>query len=135
MNLGRVFKHEDRLIIDAEPHVMARIRILFTQGWNYGSQGLFTHKPISLPNTLSVCRDILWISERYPVDFIDNLYVQIVEKSKEYDRILADVYRQVRRYVEEGVTSVVILAPWNGINSFSVDGTRVIVVDTCLSAI
>lgn len=42
----------------------------------------------------------------------------------------ADVYRQVRRYIEEAqVTSVVLFAPWHGIPSFKVDGVPVVVVD------
>jgi len=48
----------------------------------------------------------------------------------------AEVYRQVRRYVEEAkVTSVVLYAPWSGVPSFVVDGTPVIVVDPSLTAL
>jgi SNF2 family DNA or RNA helicase len=42
----------------------------------------------------------------------------------------AEVHRQVRRYAEHpDITSVVLLAPWSGVPSFSVDGTPVTVVD------
>lgn len=42
----------------------------------------------------------------------------------------SEVYRQVRRYVKEAsVTSVIVFAPWFGVNSFVIDDTPVIVVD------
>jgi hypothetical protein len=48
----------------------------------------------------------------------------------------ADVYRQVRRYAEEiDVNAVLLVAPWNGISSFVVDKTPVVVVDTSISAL
>jgi superfamily II DNA or RNA helicase len=45
-----------------------------------------------------------------------------------------EVYRQVRRYVEEGnIGSLVLLAPWYGIPSFKVEGTPVCVIDTSVN--
>lgn len=47
-----------------------------------------------------------------------------------------DVYRQIRRYVQEaGVTAMVIFAPWGGVPAFKVDGVPVVVVDYSKAAL
>jgi hypothetical protein len=47
-----------------------------------------------------------------------------------------EVYRQVRRYIEEGqITALILVAPWNGIESFKIDGISVIVIDTNINHI
>jgi hypothetical protein len=47
-----------------------------------------------------------------------------------------EVYRQVRRYVEEGnITALILIAPWHGISSFLVDGIPVIVLDMTVNQI
>ena len=48
----------------------------------------------------------------------------------------AEVYRQVRRYAEEGgITSLILVAPWQGIGAFKIDNIPVLVVDTNINAI
>lgn len=93
--LGQVLSdHEDRLIIDAEPHVMARIRPMFTSAITADSgRGKYTHRPISIAFSKAHCKDILWISERYPLQIPMAVYTVIKTKSQEYDRILSDVSR------------------------------------------
>jgi superfamily II DNA or RNA helicase len=42
----------------------------------------------------------------------------------------ASVYRQVRRYAEEGgFTQIILVAPWAGVPDFTIDGTEVTVID------
>ena len=48
----------------------------------------------------------------------------------------SDVYKQVRRYIEElEVKAVVLVAPWNGISSFVIDDVPVVIVDTSVNAL
>jgi len=48
----------------------------------------------------------------------------------------ADVYRQVKKYLEhEKINNLVLFAPWNGISSFTVNDTKVVVVDYTKNAI
>jgi hypothetical protein len=56
---------------------------------------------------------------------------RVVVECKNNNRDRADVYRQVRRYIEETqVTDIVLVGPWNGIKSFELDGANVIICDT-----
>lgn len=48
----------------------------------------------------------------------------------------AEVYRQVRRYAQEAnITSLILLAPWSGVESFWVDGIKVVVVNFSKNAL
>lgn len=90
--VGRIFEHEDRIVVDAEPHVMSRIRSLFNSSIGATREmGKYTHKPLSLPNTLNVCRDIQWLLTRYPMEYDQPLMDIINRKGEEYDNILKAV--------------------------------------------
>ena len=80
----------NRLIIDAEPHIMSKIRKLFPSH-SRGDRGTYTHKTVSLAATLTNFRDIDWIMGRYPMDCEENLTNKIRGKSEEYD----DLYREI----------------------------------------
>ncbi len=71
------------------------------------------------------------IGKRGRLDFLvsdDSERVAIECKLTQSGR--ASVYRQVRKYAEDGgITGLVIFAPWSGVSSFSVDGVPVCVVD------
>ena len=48
----------------------------------------------------------------------------------------SDVYKQLKRYIEElKVEAVVLIAPWNGIPSFIIDDVPVVVIDTSINAL
>jgi hypothetical protein len=82
---------DKRLLIDAEPHVMVRVRPLFNGAVSHPIQGKYTHRPISISFTQSNSKDLLWINERYPLLIPMQLYAEIKTKSQEYDRILTEV--------------------------------------------
>jgi hypothetical protein len=83
--------NKPRLLVDAEPHVMQRIRKIFDNAQNYWNRGQYTHKPIVFPINLSACRDLVWLMDRYHLDVSPELLTTIKEKAKEYDRIVKSV--------------------------------------------
>lgn len=83
--------NKPRLIVDAEPHVMQRIRKLFDNSQNYYNRGKYTHKPIVFPINNSACRDLVWIMERYQLEVAPDILNDIQDKSNEYDRIVKSV--------------------------------------------
>lgn len=91
IKFGEVFLAKDRIVIDAEPHIMGKIRSLFKTSYGWESKGKYTHKPICVPNTLTVCRDITWIIERYPMTVSDADLIILKRKSDEYEDLISDV--------------------------------------------
>lgn len=81
------FAEANRYLVDAEPHIMKRLRKLFDGANNYYNRGKYTHKPLSFPVSLSSSRDLLWLMDRYLFDCTDEIKAAIEEKSKEYIRI------------------------------------------------
>lgn len=81
----------ERIMVDAEPHVMQRIRKLFDNSQTYWNRGEYTHKPILFSITLSACRDIIWILDRYQLDVSKELLKEINEKATEYDNIVRSI--------------------------------------------
>ena len=56
---------------------------------------------------------------------------RVIIECKNNSRKRSDAYKQVRRYSEETqVKNVFLVGPWNGVNSFEIEGVDVIVVDT-----
>jgi len=80
--------NEKRLIVDAEPYVMQRLRKIFDNSTNYWNRGKYTHKPITFPVTLSACRDLIWLMDRYTFEVSDEILNIISIKSEEYDKIV-----------------------------------------------
>jgi superfamily II DNA or RNA helicase len=78
----------------------------------------------------SISREVR-LSPRSILDFLcirANERVAIEVKIESTNR--QAVYRQVRRYAEEGkITSLILFAPWSGVDFFEVDGIRVQVVN------
>jgi SNF2 family DNA or RNA helicase len=89
---GQVFKTEfngnDRLVVDAEPYVMAKIRKIFDNANTFYNQGKYTHKPIIFPINLSACRDIVWIMERYKLEVSEDLLSELTGKAKKFDDLI-----------------------------------------------
>lgn len=84
---GQITEHGLRdLIVDAEPHVMARIRKIFDNAHNHWG-GKYTHKPIVFSATLSSCRDLIWLLDRYNFEVAPEVLQRITDKSTEYERI------------------------------------------------
>jgi hypothetical protein len=81
----------DKLVVDAEPHVMQRIRKIFDNSQNYYNSGKYTHKPILFPITLSACRDLIWVMERYVLECSSDILETIQAKANEYDIIVKTV--------------------------------------------
>lgn len=88
--IGRVYFQDTRIIIDAEPHVMGKVRKIFPYSQSFG-QGKYTHKMVSFPRTLTNYRDVDWLMSRYPMECEDSCLAEIQGKSQEYD----DLYKEV----------------------------------------
>lgn len=88
---GRIIESDNRLLVDAEPHVMARIRKIFDNADNYYERGTYTHKPIRFASTLNACRDLVWLLERYHLEVSSDLLQSIQTKANEHDIILRRV--------------------------------------------
>lgn len=84
---------DNRIIIDAEPHVMARIRPMFNGAITHPTMGKYTHRPISVTFNQSHSKDLMWINERYPLLIPMSLYADMKTKSQDYDRLLTEVSR------------------------------------------
>lgn len=85
--------HPDRpakLMVDAEPHIMARLRNIFDNAHNFYG-GKYTHKPIVFAWTLSACRDLIWLLDRYSLEVEPALLKRIKDKAEEYDIIVKSV--------------------------------------------
>lgn len=80
-----------RFLVDAEPHVMQRIRKIFDNAQSYWNRGKYTHKPIVFPINLAACRDLVWLMDRYTLEISTELFNKINEKSNEYERIIKSV--------------------------------------------
>ncbi len=80
-----------KFLVDAEPHVMQRIRKIFDNSQNYWNRGQYTHKPIVFPINLSACRDLVWLMDRYNLEVSSELLTKINERSDEYEKILSSV--------------------------------------------
>lgn len=93
---GRIIKEEvysygPRLLVDADPHVMQRVRKIFDNAQNRWESGTYTHKPIMFPINLSACRDLVWVMDRYNLDVDPELLKTIKDKANEYDDIVKSV--------------------------------------------
>lgn len=88
---GQILESDSALLVDAEPHVMQRIRKIFDNSQNVWERGRYTHKPIRFPFTLSACRDLVWLLDRYRFEISTGLLKRIQGKSDEYDAILKAV--------------------------------------------
>jgi len=88
---GRVWQVDGKVAIDAEPHVMQRIRPLFAHAQNMYCNGKYTHNPISMSLTRTAAKDILWVHSRYNLDIDPDMMSRLEDLSKEYDRIIQSV--------------------------------------------
>lgn len=104
--------------VEAEPHVMIRLRRLFAQADRGGK--------VSLSNTPDVCRDLEWLAERYPLKFdpraaltaqankhrerqamVDDLLagvrapqkIDLALPPRDYQRVAADMLVGTNRYI------------------------------------
>lgn len=80
-----------RLLLDAQPHIMQRLRKIFDNASNYFNQGKYTHKPIVFSMTLTACRDLIWLMDRYNLEISTELMAKVQAKAEEYDRIIKNV--------------------------------------------
>lgn len=90
---GKIYRdpQSSKVIVDAEPHVMQRLRPLFDNASNWFNQGEYTHKPITFPLNMSAAKDLMWILSRYELKVESKLMLELTEKSDEYDHVIADV--------------------------------------------
>jgi len=88
---GEVRIEDGRLLVDAEPHVMSRLRPIFDNATNWSNRGKYTHRPITFPFNMTSAKDILWIMQRYNLACDPLTASKIQEKSDEYDRVLESV--------------------------------------------
>ena len=88
---GRISFEQRDLWIDAEPHVMQKIRNLFPRGQNMYVSGQYTHKQLRVPLTRDSARDLVWICERFPLEFEDGLEAKVRALSDDYEAIRSAV--------------------------------------------
>lgn len=94
MILGRITHglSPNQVVLDAEPHVMAKVRQLFNNPQNLYEAGTYTHKKLILNLTMDVARDLVWVCGRFPLEFATpELQDEITKKASEYDAILRAV--------------------------------------------
>lgn len=86
---GRIFKDEfsGRIIVDAEPQVMSKVRALFDNASTWHGRGIHTHKVLAFPFTMNSCKDIIWLMQRFNLDCESSLLSQIQDRSDSYDKI------------------------------------------------
>lgn len=77
---------DDKWLIDAQPHVMAKARLLFKSGFNSGRPGTHTHSPMYIRHGADSAKDLLWFVERYPLEIADDCRNSLEAFAKEYDR-------------------------------------------------
>lgn len=82
-----------RFVVDAEPYVMSKIRKLFDNATiaSFFYTGKYTHKPISFPDTMSACKDLLWIMHRFNFDISKDLLEYLKQQENKYDQIINHV--------------------------------------------
>lgn len=90
--VGKVYldKEVNKLVIDAEPHVMSKVRALFTKSQK-GNKGQYTHKTVWLSPTMFNYRDVDWIMQRYPMDCDKDTFYEITIQSRKYDALYQDI--------------------------------------------
>lgn len=71
-------------LVDAEPHVMIKVRKLFPSGASAGA-GSFTHNCIRVPKTTDIGKDLLWLNDRFPMSMSDRVWNEISELAHRYD--------------------------------------------------
>ncbi len=85
---GTITLEGDRYVIDAEPHIMSRVRSLFENGvTRHWQAGVHTHKPVTIPRTLSGAKDLAWLCGRYPMRVEPDVWGAVTKASDEYDAI------------------------------------------------
>lgn len=87
---GRIYRdgeQQHNIIVDAEPHVMAKLRPIFDNAKTVYINGKFTHKPIIFSLNMSTAKDLLWIMSRYKLKCSVNLLREIKSLCEEYDNI------------------------------------------------
>lgn len=72
-------------IIDAMPHVMSRVRKMFSAGQQLG-KGKHTHATVALPKTQDCAKDIVWLMERYPMLADNAVLLDLKRLANRYDR-------------------------------------------------
>lgn len=78
-------------MIDAAPHIMARLRPLLDNGGTHSEPGKWSHRPIYLPDNRAAARDLVWIRTRYPLEADPDLAARFEAAAEEYDSITAAV--------------------------------------------
>lgn len=86
---GRLVLFEDRLVIDAAPHVMQRVRALFDGAQRLNQQGKHTHAPVSVARTLPFLRDIAWLIDRYPLEMNEEVAAIVSGGADRYEAMIA----------------------------------------------
>lgn len=83
---GRLITENGRIVLDAQPHVMQRVRPMFKSSRFAKAKGEFTHQAISLDATPTNAKDLLWLSDRYPLEIAGDVRALLSAKATEYDR-------------------------------------------------
>lgn len=89
--LGQLFIKDERVVLDAEPHVMKRARALFDSAASAWERGKYTHNPISFVTNMQTAKDVEWLMMRYPMETTDEVKDWINTGARRYDQIASEL--------------------------------------------
>lgn len=93
--LGKIrnynFNDEERVLLDAEPHVMKRARALFDNTRSIHERGEFTHSPIIFAKNTQNAKDLQWFMSRYRLEPAGEVLEWINNGAARYDQISSDL--------------------------------------------
>jgi hypothetical protein len=85
VTFGRILFGCNEWTVDAQPFVMSKLRALFPRARSTEGRGQYTHRPIVLPATASIGKDLRWFSERYPMVLGDEARIRLDRDVQRYD--------------------------------------------------
>lgn len=91
---GKVFLTKEknrRVLVDAEPYVMRRVRSMFENAKSSKTPGDYTHSTVSFALSSQSAKDITWLCQRYKLEISPQDYAIIQTESDEYDRLVDSV--------------------------------------------
>lgn len=86
VTFGRLVADKWRWGIDAQPHVMARVRNVFRTGVSVGRKGIYTHSPVQISKSIASAKDLHWFMDRYPLEVEDDVLLELENMALEHDR-------------------------------------------------
>lgn len=95
---GRIYLAEGKksIVLDADPHVMGRIRSFFISAHATHQKGEYTHNPLMMAVNLNNCRDLTWLMDRYDFEVDSDTLEVLKEKSNEFDKVSQNILKATK---------------------------------------